>query len=63
MAIPIIQLQQVAHRFERSRSFGERIATVASGIKQPSTLHALRAINLELRYGEILGLVGETGSG
>lgn len=60
---PIIQLRQVGHRFERSTSLGERLSRAVGIAKQPSILHALRSIDLELYRGEVLGLVGETGSG
>ena len=50
---PIIELRDIEVKF-KSRN---------SGIFKPSYVHAVQGVNLEVRPGETLGIVGESGCG
>ena len=61
-AAPLLELRAVSKRF------GERAGTLARltralGGRPPAVVHALEGVNLAVREGEVVGLVGESGCG
>ncbi len=55
--------EAVSKRFHRAPDFAERLAIRLGAAAAPPTVHALDAVDLAIRRGEVVGLVGESGCG
>jgi peptide/nickel transport system ATP-binding protein len=63
MSAALVNVQGVSKRFAREPDWIER-ALIKMGVGQaPAAVHALDAVSMEIRKGEVLGLVGESGCG
>lgn len=63
MTTPLIRVESVSKRFTRKPDLAERIVSRLRGSSEPATVRALDDVSLEIRAGEIVGLVGESGCG
>ena len=61
--IPIVEVRNIAKRFERSPDFAERIAGLFGAKFDSRTVHAVDCVSLAINPGEVVGLVGESGCG
>ena len=62
--VPLIELRGVSHRFgEQPAGFAKRALMRAGLADEPSITHAVDGVDLAIRPGEVVGLVGESGCG
>jgi peptide/nickel transport system ATP-binding protein len=62
-AAPLLELRGVSKRFERKLDFAGRLANRLGANLRETTVHAVDAVSLAVREGEVVGLVGESGCG
>lgn len=60
---PVIELRNVHKRFEHRPDLAQRLLALAGRPIEKQTVHAVNGIDLEIRRGEVVGLVGESGCG
>ena len=63
MSLPLLELIDVSKRFAKSQDLAGRIAVKLGAGTPPAVVHALDRVNLCVRQGEVVGLVGESGCG
>lgn len=63
MSDAYIEIKNVSRKFTRKPSLLEKGAIAAGVAKAPPVVHALDGVNLEIKRGQVLGLVGESGCG
>ena len=63
MSETIARAAAVTKRFQRSPDFAERLAIRMGAASPPPAVHALDGVDLTVRKGEVVGLVGESGCG
>ena len=62
-AAPMLELRDITRRFEKKLDFAERIAQRLGAPVREEVVHAVDRVNLTVRKGEVVGLVGESGCG
>ncbi len=60
---PVIELRNVHKRFEHRPDLAQRILALAGRPIDRRTVYAVNGVDLAIRRGEVLGLVGESGCG
>jgi peptide/nickel transport system ATP-binding protein len=60
---PLLELRAISKRFSSRPDLASRIAARLGAGAAPQTVHALDHVDLAVRPGEVLGLVGESGCG
>jgi peptide/nickel transport system ATP-binding protein len=63
MTAALLEVDTVSKRFEQRLSLGERIAACFGSPVERRAVHAVDRVTLQVRKGEVLGLVGESGCG
>ena len=59
----MLELRRVSKRFEKRLDFVERLAGRLGARVEAHVVHAVDDVSLEVRQGEVVGLVGESGCG
>lgn len=62
-APPMLELRDITRRFEKKLDFAGRIAQRLGAPVREEVVHAVDRVNLTVRKGEVVGLVGESGCG
>ena len=60
---PVIELKNVHKRFEQRPDLAQRILALAGRPIDRRTVYAVNGVDLSIRRGEVVGLVGESGCG
>jgi len=60
---PLVELRAVSKRFERTLDLAERATRLLRPAAPAPAVHALDRVDLTVREGEVVGLVGESGCG
>jgi peptide/nickel transport system ATP-binding protein len=60
---PMLELRDITRRFEKKLDFAGRIAQRLGAPIREEIVHAVDRVNLTVRKGEVVGLVGESGCG
>ncbi len=63
MTDTMIELDGVSKRFEKKLDIAEKIYNLIGGNLREEVVHAVDAVNLQVKDGEVVGLVGESGCG
>jgi peptide/nickel transport system ATP-binding protein len=63
MSDPLLELKQVSKRFEKKLDVAGRLARSLGANLREETVHAVDRVDLTIRRGEVVGLVGESGCG
>lgn len=62
-AAPLLEMRGVSRRFGRKPDLAGRISIAIGAAKPPPVVHAIDLVDLTIRKGEVMGLVGESGCG
>jgi peptide/nickel transport system ATP-binding protein len=62
-ATPLVALEGVSKRFVRTVDLAGKIANLLGARNRETTVHAVDHVDLEVKPGEVVGLVGESGCG
>ncbi len=63
MNTPLLELKSISKRFEKKLDIAGKFArSLGAGLKE-ETVHAVDRVNLMIKKGEVVGLVGESGCG
>lgn len=60
---PLLQLRGISKRFVQDIDLAGRIANLLGADNRASVVHAVADVDLEIRPGEVIGVVGESGCG
>ncbi len=63
MTDTMIELDGVSKRFEKKLDIAEKIYNLIGGDLREEIVHAVDSVNLQVKDGEVVGLVGESGCG